>query len=301
MFQRILGMSAALFIVGALRVRAQSADSSDARIRRFSIAAGAGAVSFPGGREEQATAIAFRVRLAPWLTLGTTPSFVHATEPATTRISSQSRSGFTDLPIALEAEHEFATTLAPSVGAEATVTLPTGDTASGLGNGSVGYAIGASTGLSPAPWMHLYGGAGRSLSGFSVQGVLNGSSSNWGYVGASTPIGGDEAGDLGFEYETDLGSVDPTIGRSQSISSTVAWSVARIGDISLTASHGISGIAPSWAFALRVGVGWVGLGTSNRNSIEQIQQTFGGGPHGASGSTPGSSGSGHGRGRKSNP
>ena len=180
------------------------------------------------------------------------------------------------------------------------VTLPVGDTASGLGSGEVGYSASGGIGFAPAEGVWVHAGAGRSLSRFSVQSAFS-SGSGWGDVSAGTSISKHVEASVGFS--SDLGAVDSTLGRSRSLEGGMSFGIGRAGTLNLSASHGISGVAPQWSFALGVGTAFpylsrVGGGSTNAT----LQQTFGGGTHGlgkgggtTTGTTTGTSGRGRGR------
>src|SRR5258708_34309818 len=82
-------------------------------------------------------------RTLGWLRFGAAPTLVRATTGATTK------SGFGDLPLALEASHEWDTALQPELGATLILTLPTGNAACGLGNEQTASARSIATGFAP--------------------------------------------------------------------------------------------------------------------------------------------------------
>ena len=278
-----------------------SSDDGDPGGRRFLFGVAGGALNYDAGRSEQALGAVMRWVAAPWLSLSATPTSVRANEVATSTLPSRSRSGLTDIPLDATLSHGFAgVSWSPSLAASLGVTLPVGDTASGLGSGEVGYSASGGIGFAPAEGVWVHAGAGRSLTRFSVQSAFS-SGSGWGDVSAGTSISKHVEASVGFS--SDLGAVDSTLGRSRSLEGGMSFGIGRAGTLNLSASHGISGVAPQWSFALGVGTAFpylshVGGGSTNAT----LQQAFGGGTHGlgkgggtTTGTTTGTSGRGRGR------
>jgi hypothetical protein len=254
-----------------------------------------GALEYPSGRGEQALGAVVRWAPQRWLSLAATPSAVRVREVATVTGPATSRSGLTDLPLEAVASRTFAIRFAPTLSLGFGATLPLGDTAAGLGTGRVGYS--ASTGLGFAPaegvWAHL--GAGRSLSGFSPRSAFTGGS-GWGDASAGFSL--NERLSLSGGYGTDLGAVDPTVGRSASVEGGLAVSLRGHETMHLNASHGVSGAAPRWGLGVAFGTAFPYLNHLGAgSSLDQLSQSFGGGSHGLGGGTSGSTSSGRGRGR----
>ena len=83
----------------------------------------------------------------------------------------------------------------------------------------------------------------------------------------------------------------------------MSFGIGRAGTLNLSVSHGVSGIAPKWSFAMGVGTAFPYLSHVGGGSTKAtLQQTFGGGTHGlGNGKGTGSgttSTTGRGRGRK---
>ena len=81
----------------------------------------------------------------------------------------------------------------------------------------------------------------------------------------------------------------------------MSFGLGRAGTLNLSASHGVSGVAPQWSLALGVGTAFPYLShLGGRSMSETLQGTFGGGTHGLpkSGGTTGSTATTRGRGRK---
>lgn len=295
--------------VAAHPVASVSPDTTDttatrdltARSPRLTTGMGVGTLSFAGGRTERATSASLRFHVTSWLSAAVAPSLVIASQPGSAG-ATVTQTGLADVPVELAAEHELSIPLSPSLGLALTTTVPVGDTATGLGAGRTGFAGSAFAGLAPASWFSLHGGAGRSLTAFSVQGALNGSASGWGYAGAT--LGLPAGFSLGADYDGDIGPADSALGRSTSVAVGVGAPAGPLGSLSLAVVRGLTGPTPTWGIALRVGVDYAGLATAGaRSPSQEVVQAFGGGPHGlttppgTSGTTPASThGQGHGSG-----
>ena len=161
-----------------------SDDESDPENAKFLFGLAGGALSYSAGRDEQSVGAIVRWAPVNWLSLSATPTSVRAREVAVGTVPATTRSGLTDLPLEVTLAHRLeGAAWSPSFAASLGVTLPVGDTASGLGSGEVGYSASGGVGFSPAErlWVHL--GAGRSLTRFSVQSAFS-SGTGWGDASA---------------------------------------------------------------------------------------------------------------------
>ena len=268
-------------------------DDADGRTILFGLAAGA--LSYDGGRDEQAVGAVLRWVPVRWLSLSATPTSVRARQPSVGGVPANSHGGLTDIPLEATVARGLSATWSPSVAASLSVTLPVGDTASGLGSGTVGYATSAGVGFSPAEqvWVHI--GAGRSLTRFSVQSAFS-SGTGWGDASAGVSV--NDRVSLSTGYSSDLGAADSALGRSTSLEGGVSIGVGRAGTVNLTSSRGLTGAAPRWSVTLGVGTAFPylnHLGGSSPNAT--LQQSFGGGTHGI-GNGNGATNSGRGRSKK---
>ena len=263
-----------------------------------------GALSYEGGRQEQAFGAVLRWVTTPWLSFSATPTAVHVRQPSATVVGTvEGTTGVVDLPVDATLSHEFKAPWSPGVALAFGVSLPVGDTATGFGAGKMGYSTSAGFGFSPAErlWVHL--GAGRSLTDVRMQSAFA-IGSGWGDASAGVSL--TERFSVSGGYSTDFGAVDSTVGHSKSIDGGFALVVKGPTTLNLNASHGVSGVAPRWSLAIGLGTAFpylthVGAGSP----IDALRGTFGGGTHGlgngTSGTGPGNSGSaggGNGRGRK---
>ena len=254
-------------------------DDDDTGGHPFLFGLAGGALSYDAGRDERALGAIVRWVPSNWFSLSATPTSVRAREAATGTLPATSRSGLTDLPVEATLSRGFAgVAWSPSVAGSLGVTLPVGDTASGLGSGEVGYSASGGVGFSPVEkvWVHI--GAGRSLTRFSVQSAFS-SGTGWGDISAGTSIAEHVEASVGFS--SDIGAADSTLGRSRSLNGGVSFGVGRAGTVNVTGSRHLSGAAPSWSLTIGVGTAFPylnHLGGSSPNST--LQQSFGAGTHG---------------------
>lgn len=264
--------------------------------------AAGGALSYEGGRQEQAIGAVLRWITTPWLSFSATPTAVHVREPSATVVGSvEGTTGLVDLPVDATVSHDFKAPWSPGVALALGVSLPLGDTASGFGAGKAGYSASAGLGFSPAERLWVHFGAGRSLTDVAMQSAFA-SGSGWGDASAGVSL--TERFSVSGGFSTDFGGVDSTIGHSTSIDGGLSLVVKGPTTLDINASHGMSGVAPRWSLAIGLGTAFpylthVGAGSP----IDALRGTFGGGPHGlgnGSGSSAGNSGSGgsKGKGRK---
>jgi hypothetical protein len=267
-------------ILGALVLASPAIAQDGGSPFQFGVAGGA--LRYPGGREEQAIGGVLRWYATPWLSLGTTPTAIRAQEPAISPATlTTSRSGLTDLPVEATVSHGFGGPVSFGVSGTFAITLPVGDTASGLGSGVVGSSISGGLGFAPAERVWVYAGAGRSLAGFSAQSAFR-SGAGWGDISGGYSLTEHVAISAG--YSTDLGSVDSTLGRSTSLNGGASFALGGHTTLNLTAGRRLSGSAPDWSIAIGVGTAFPYLSHLGAGSPSQtLQETFGAGPHGSQG------------------
>lgn len=265
-------------------VDSTAADSTDdeADEPRHAITTGLsfGGVNYEGGRSERATSASLRWRVLPWLSVGMNPTFARSSQPnAVITRPATTKSGITDIPMEINADHAFDAPLSPSVSLGMSVTLPVGDTASGFGSGSVGSSVNLGGGLALTDKLGIHAGVGRSLTDFSIQSTFNGTSSEFGDAGLSFQASDHLSMSAGIDG--DIGAVDPAYGRAASVSGGVSVGLPLLNSLSLNASRGISGATPTWSFAIGVGTDFAAIGTvSMRSAATRLRRAFGGGTHG---------------------
>jgi hypothetical protein len=275
-------------------------DEEEAKPFPLQVGVAGGALSYAGGREEQALGAVVRLVATAWLSLSATPTGVHVREPSALAVGTyQGTSGIVDLPIDATVEHEFGGRWSPGVAFALGVSLPVGDTATGFGAGKVGYSASGGVGFSPASrvWVHL--GAGRSLTDVAMQSAFS-NGSGWGDASAGVSVT-DRFGVNGG-YSTDLGAVDSTFGHSRSLNGGFSFVVRGPATLNVSASRGVSGLAPKWSLAIGFGSAFPYLNHVGAGSpLGTLSDAFGGGTHGLGGGTvgtgSGTGGTSNGRGR----
>jgi len=275
-------------------------EEEDTKPFPFQVGVAAGALSYEGGREEQALGAVARWVATPWLSLSVTPTMVHVKETSTfTAGALDGRSGIVDLPLEATLQHGFKGPGSPGVAFALGVSLPLGDSATGFGAGRVGYSASGGLGFSPSSRIWVYLGAGRSLTDVAMQSAFS-SGSGWGDASAGVSVT-DRFGVSGG-FSTDLGGVDSTVGHSRAINGGFSYVVRGPTTINLNASRGVSGIAPRWSLAVGFGTAFPYLSHLGAGPLGALGDTFGGGTHGLDGGTGSGGGggppSGRGRGRK---
>lgn len=241
-----------------------------------------GALNYPAGRTERATSATLRYRPVAWFSVAATPTFAHTEQPAA--IAGRrpvTATGITDLPVEIGAEHAFDIPLSPDLGLGLGITLPLGDSATGLGAGHMGASLSLSGGISPIDHVGLHASLGRSLTDFSIQSSYSSGATGFGDAGVSVEVNDGLSFNVGVDG--DVGRVDAQNGRSSSLTAGVNVSTPTMGAISLNASHGVSGMAPSWSVALGIGSDFAAVGTTSARSLRtatsQLRRAFGGGRH----------------------
>jgi hypothetical protein len=278
-------------------VVAPPADSEDAETDdegvRLGLQSGlaGGALHYGGGRTEQSLGVVIRWAPVRWFAIAATPAAARVHEPTIApAVSGASRGGLEDLPLEATLSHGFGGSLAPTLSGGLGMTLPVADTTGGFGSGSVGYSVSIGAGLSPLPGVWTHVSAGRSLAGLSPQAAF-GSGSGWADLSAGVSL--TDRLSVSGGYDSDLGAVDPIVGRSTSLTGGLAVGVHGATTVHLSTGRGLSGSAPVWSLAIGIGtafpyVNHVGAAT------DQLRQALGSGSHGTGGSS-GSSGRGRGK------
>ena len=280
----------------AVAVADTSDDADDPEEPRLQYGIAAGALQYGAGRSEQALGAVFRWLPVRYLSLSITPTSVRAREAGLTVTSADFvRSGLTDIPVEATLSRSFAGALSPSVSASMGMSLPVGDTASGLGSGEMGYSISGSAGFVPAEHFSVSVGAGRSLTRFSTQAAFS-SGTGWGDASVGYEVNSHMS--LSGGMSSDIGAVDSTLGRSRSVDGGASFVVGGGRTLNLNVSHGVSGSAPNWSMALGFGTAFPYLNhVGARSSDATLTNTFGGGTHGLSNGGSSSTGSGKGNGK----
>lgn len=239
-----------------------------------------GTLRYQGGRMESAAALLVKLTLGEQVSIGITPTFAHVTYPAATRSSAGNVSGLTDIPVGIGFQHSFGGRFEPSLALSLGGSIPVGDTAKGLGSGSVGSSFDVSGGFAPFPGTGVSVGVGHSFSDFSVLSVLNGTASGWADLSAWDEV--TDRFSLSGGYDRDIGPVDSAYGRSSSVTAGLSYKLFKEGNVAISAGRGLTGASPLWSFSVGIGTAIPSTGGGFHNAVSQLAAAFGGGSHGLS-------------------
>jgi hypothetical protein len=232
---------------------------------RFTYATIGGASDFTSGLSIQALNVLLQLKALPWLTVFTSPAFVHAAV-ASTPGKSLSSSGLTDLPVGVTATHRLPDApLSPEVSAGLEVTLPLGDTARGLGSGQTSLAGDFGLGVSPTDNLSLDLNVWRPFTGAGVNSMLDGPRATSLGVESSYDWTDRFATTLG--YTADLGHADSGATLPASIAAGLVFKFAKPLAITVDGARGLTTGAPRWLVALGVGTAFNGIDPLGENSL----------------------------------
>jgi len=242
--------------------QAQSSGDDSSETLHFTTGVTAGALRFPDGRTQQGASAVVRWHPATGVSLAVSPSYTRIVESASA--ANAPRSGLSDLPVELALDHTIHVPMSPTVGASLVATLPVGDTASGLGSGSVGSSASLGIGLSPTDKWSVHVGAGRPLSDFAIDGALGANHSTWGDAEASYQLTDRLEGSFGVDadFTADSGATP-----ARTFVGGLAFAVHGPLTLTLNAGHGAGGDAARWSLSLGLGTDFASieaLGSSSR-------------------------------------
>lgn len=233
---------------------------SNQRPPAFSTGVTGGAMSFAGGRSEQALSTLFQFQPVSWLSLSAAPGFGRTT------FGTSSSNGPTDLPLAAAAQ--FAADEVPwspiIVGSLSTL-LSAGQAGSILGVGRSSVTAGAALRVTPVDRLYLSAGASRPLTAASGNGSAD--------VGISRSLG---RATPSLGYSAELGSADSAATLARSLAGGVAFAVAGPLTLAVDGSHGLTSGAPKWSLSLSIGTAFAGLSPMNGASMfGRLKNAFG--------------------------
>lgn len=248
-----------------------------------------GTMRFSDQRLQQGVTAVFRYHIVPSVSVSVSPTAARLEFPAA--LGGGAVSGLTDLPVELSGDHAFDVPWSPTPGFSLGASIPVGDKQAGFGTGAVGVSVGMGIGVSPGEALSLHAGVGKSLDDYSLYSSLGASSAAWGDLEASYELLSRMEATVGIDG--DLAAAD-SVGPSRAVALSVATKVVGPYSITVSAGHGISGMAARWSFAIGFGSDFTGLQSLGSSSpIQRFLKALGGGSHRAQGS--GSTNSGHGR------
>ena len=266
----ILGGTLAIVVLFSAQVgvaqssKPRRADSTVARTAdgspQFSTGVTAGAMSFTGGRNEQALSILLQLRPVSWLSFSAAPGFGRTT------LGTLSSQGLTDMPLASAAQYSAPSfPWSPAFTGSLSTVLSTGQSGSTLGIGRTSMAAGAGLSVSPVSHTYLSADASRPI----TTGTGNGSADVWisRSLGRITPS---------FGYSAEIGSADSAATLARSIAGGFAFSIAYPITLAIDGSHGLSSGAPKWAVSLSLGTAFTGISPMSGGSIfGRLKNAFG--------------------------
>ncbi len=241
------------------RVADSTEDRTDDVSPRFATGVTAGAMSFTGGRSEQALSVLLQFRPVSWLYFSAAPGFGRTT------LGTLSSQGLTDMPLASAAQYSAASLpWSPAFTGFVSTLLSTGQSGSTLGIGRTSLAVGAGLSVSPARHTYLSADASRPV----TTGTGNGSADVWisRSLGRVTPSLG---------YSAEIGNVDSAATLARSIAGGVAFSIAYPITLAIDGSHGLSSGAPKWAVSLSLGTAFSGISPMSGGIFGRLKNAFG--------------------------
>lgn len=255
---------------------AASPDTVDAAAPavRWGSGVSAGALRFGDGAREQAVSVSLVARFWNTLDVLVNPTYANATAAdslnGTRVIAGRTVHGFTALPVHIGASHSFDRTWSPTIGAGFGFSVPTGDS-TGVGSRQAGYGVSVELAVSPSDRFDIALGVSHALNDAYAAGVGSSSPTNLSF-GTSYSVG---VARLSVEYSGDVSTAATGFDAARSIGGGL--SVPLHGNIALTLD-GVTGLtsgAPSWSFALGVGVTPAGVAEVALSPLTRAGRAFG--------------------------
>ena len=251
-------------VAGAQAGKSTQADTaeiqSDVASPRFSSGVTAGAMSFSGGRSEQAFSLLLAFRPVSWLSFSAAPGFGRTT------FGTLSSTGPTDIPLASAARYSLASApWSPAfVGSLSTVisTAPAGST---LGVGRTAMIAGAGLSVTPLRHTYLSGDVSHPLTTASG----NGSADVWvsRSLGFATPSLG---------YSAEIGTADSAATLARSVAGGISFRIADPLTLAIDGGHGLTPGAPRWTFSVSFGTAYGGISSVSGGSLfGRLKNAFG--------------------------
>ncbi len=227
-----------------------------------------GGARLPTGLTETGVSVVLQLQPVEWLTLGAHPTWARVAGSDAT--GSFSSTGLTDLPLELGIWHQLPGPLSPGLGASLGVTLPTGDTAVGLGSGqtSVGASLGGS--ISPTDRLALEADVWRPLSGSGWNTAFSTANSTSLSLGASFDLS--ERASVHGGFTTDFGS--DSLGTPRSLTGGFTFPLARHFAFTVDGARGLTRAAPDWAVSVGIGSAFAGLNPLD-NPVRRLAAALG--------------------------
>jgi len=244
--------------------RAQSvAPVHDPRFTWGVIGGGAGLRS---DASQQGASALFEIKPVSWLTLSANPSVDRVTAPSATGGGTVSSTGPTDLPLGIAASHEIPhVPLSPTLGAGLELSLPTGNSSTGLGSGQTGVAGEFGAGISPTDNLSLDLNVWHPFAGDGINGALDAPRA----TSIDLEAGYDWTDRLttSVGYSTDVGPADSGAVLPQSIAAGFVVAFAKPLALTVNGARGITSGAPRWVVSVGIGTAFSGINPVGPNSL----------------------------------
>lgn len=239
------------------RLRPVLADDDDTPpAPRLTYGVAAGGMRFTDGHQANASTVVLQYRPRAWALISAAPGFAQASSAAVVGSPTTFRSGITDLPVAVGAEHVlWAGRGAPTGGFTLVASLPTGNAATGVGSGATSVSADLDVGVSPRDGVDLQLGASRGLSrgaaaGLGLAGTALTTSSSvrlFPHLGASLTLG------------QELGRPDSTFTPARLLGAGLIVPLTAGRTLALEATHAIRGDGPRWGLTLAFGTAYANV------------------------------------------
>ena len=248
-----LGLVAGLVLAAcATTLRAQSSG--------LAVGATAASSTWDDGRREQALATVVQLAPAPWLVLGATPTVLRAqgTDGAAARV------GFADLPVFAGITHAIALPLRPTLAVAGVASLPTGDTAQGLGRGTTLVSAEGTLALSPLRALTLRGGGARLV---RDGGLLPAGAPRTTLFGdAVVSLGGRANASAGWAAEVDAAH-DAPWPPARTVNAALVQAIAGSTSLVVSGARTLRGTGPTWSVAIGIGSAFGGVSPVGASSV----------------------------------
>jgi hypothetical protein len=253
-------------VTAALTLGASLHAQQAARDPRLTWGVIGGAAGLRSDGSLQAASALFEFKPVSWLSLSANPTVDHMTVPSTTGSGYISSTGPTDLPLGIAASHEIPNVpLSPTLGAGLELTLPTGNSSTGLGSGQTGLAGELGAGISPTDNLSLDLNVWHPFAGNGVNGALDAPRA----TSIDLEAGYDWSDRLttSVGYSTDVGPADSGAVLPQSIGAGFVVALAKPLALTVNGARGITSGAPRWVVSVGFGTAFSGINPVGPNSL----------------------------------
>ncbi|MBW8772422.1 MAG: hypothetical protein JF590_03895 [Gemmatimonadetes bacterium] len=220
-----------------------------AEAQSFGAGTSVGAVKLANGVSQTDVNAVIGLAPAEWLAVTATLSRVHITQAGSGGIATSD--GLGDLPISVGATRAIPGRGAVELGASFDLTLPTGNSADGLGTGSTSLSAGLGIGASPTPRLRLAAAASRSLTGDAGTSALSPARATSLAFEGQYALTSRWTGSLSLA--ADVGPADSALALDRSIGVGARYAVHGPVALTLDAARDLSETAPRWALVLGFG------------------------------------------------